>query len=228
MSEQEQSVVETAVADAQQTSDISPEAQPPPEAEAQDKTQDRNWREMRQTMEELKNRNQALETEVAQMRAPPPEPEEEIDLVDDDISTVGVTKKLIKKEATRIAQEIVRNREASTVEERLRLKYADYDAVVNKDNLEILFAAAPELVNMLKANHQDPYAQAIGAYKLMKKFGVSGEESAKFKENQAKPRSVNSVGSTSALSQANAFSRGLTPDLKKQLWNEMKEAAKKA
>ena len=228
MSQQEQSVVETAVADAQQTSDISPEAQPTPDTQAQDTTQDRNWRDMRQTMEELKNRNQALETEVAQMRTPAPEPEEEIDLVDDDISTVGITKKLIKKEATLIAQEIVRNREASTVEERMRLKYADYDAVVNKENLEHLFIAAPELVNMLKANHQDPYAQATAAYKLMKKFGVSGEESEKLKENQTKPRSVNSVGQTSALSQANAFSRGLTPDLKKQLFKEMQEAAKKA
>ena len=106
MSLQEQSVVETAVADAQQTSDISSEAQPTPEPQAQDTAQDRNWREMRQTMEELKNRNQALETEVAQMRTPPPEPEEESDLVDDDISTVGMTKKLIQKEATRIAQDI--------------------------------------------------------------------------------------------------------------------------
>ena len=81
MSQQEQSVVETAVADAQQTSDISPEAQPTPEPQTQDTTQDRNWRDMRQTMEELKNRNQALETEVAQMRTPAPEIEEESDLV---------------------------------------------------------------------------------------------------------------------------------------------------
>lgn len=227
MSEDQQTVVETAVADAQQNSeDISPEAQPPSEASAEDQTQDRNWREMRQTMEELKNRNYALETEVARMREPVPE--QEVDPTDDDISTIGVTKKLIRKEATKIAQEIVRNREAQTVEERVRLKYADYDAIVNKENLQHLFSSAPELVNMLKANHQDPYAQAVAAYKLMKKFGIAGEDSVKLKDNQTKPRSVNSVGQSSALSQANAFSRGLTPDLKKQLWNEMNEAAKKA
>jgi hypothetical protein len=231
MFEEKPTVVEEVVADAQQEEqqDISPEAQPPSKEVTEDKTQDRNWREMRRTVEELKNHNYALQAEVAKINAPAPEPEP-IDPRDDDISTIGETKKLFRqneKELEKLKEDI-RRREAQTVEERVRLKYADYDAVVNKENLERLFTAAPELVNMLKATTQDPYAQALGAYKLMKKFGVVGEETEKFKENQTKPRSVNSVGQTSALSQANAFSRGLTPDLRKQLWNEMKEAAKKA
>ncbi len=231
MSEEEKTtVVEEAVADAQpQEQDISPVAQSSSKAEAEDKTQDRNWREMRRTVEELKNHNYVLQAEVAKINAPPPEPEP-IDPRDDDISTIGETKKLFQKNERDLEKlkEDIRRREAQTVEERVRLKYADYDAVVNKENLELLFAAAPELVNMLKATNQDPYAQALGAYKLMKKFGVVGEENEKFKENQTKPRSVNSVGQTSALSQANAFSRGLTPDLRKQLFQEMQEAAKKA
>lgn len=231
MSEEQQTVVEEAVADAQQKEqqDISPEAQSSSKAQAEDKTQDRNWREMRRTVEELKNHNYALQAEVAKINAPAPEAEP-IDPRDDDISTIGETKKLFRKNEKELEKlkEDIRRREAQTVEERVRLKYADYDAVVNKENLEHLFTAAPELVNMLKATNQDPYAQALGAYKLMKKFGVVGEETDKLKENQTKPRSVNSVGQTSALSQANAFSRGLTPELRKQLWNEMQEAAKKA
>ncbi len=231
MSEEQPTVVQEAVADAQpqEEQDISPEAQPSSAAEAEDKTQDRNWREMRRTVEELKNHNYALQAEVAKINAPPPEPEP-IDPRDDDISTVGETKKLFRKNEKELEKlkEELRRREAQTVEERVRLKYADYDAVVNKENLEHLFTAAPELVNMLKATNQDPYSQALGAYKLMKKFGVVGEENEKFKENQTKPRSVNSVGQTSALSQANAFSRGLTPELRKQLFQEMQEAAKKA
>ena len=229
MAEEKPTVVEEAVDDAQQEQAISSEAQPSSEAPAEDKSQDRNWREMRRTVEELKNHNYALQAQVAKINAPPPEPDP-IDPRDDDISTIGETKKLFRKHEKKLEklEEDIKRREARTVEERVRLKYADYDAVVNKENLEHLFAAAPELVNMLKATTQDPYAQAIGAYKLMKKFGVVGEESAKLKENQTKPRSVNSVGQTSALSQANAFSRGLTPELRKQLLNEMNEAAKKA
>lgn len=231
MSEEQETVVQEAVDDAQAQQDNSQESSTIPETQevAQEDTQDRNWREMRQTMEELKRHNYALESEIARIREPSPTmQEEEINVTDEDLSTVGLTKKLIHKEATKIAQEIVRKREAQTVEERVRLKYDDYDAVVNKKNLETLFATAPELVKMLKANQDDPYEQAVAAYKLMKKFGVSQEDARKLKENQNKPRSVNSVGQTSALSQANAFSHGLTPELRQQLWNEMQEAAKKA
>ncbi len=235
MSEAESTVVEEVVADAQQEQ-ASPEAQPPAEEASKDDTQDRNWREVRQllketnqTVEELKNRNYALE-ERERQRSQPPEVEEEVDLSDDDISTVGMTKKLLRKQSEKIDQLVqeMKQREALTVEDRLRSKFSDYDAVVNKENLKSLFATAPELVKMLKASQDDPYEQAMGAYKLMKKFGVTSEDSAKLRENQTKPRSVNSVGQTSALSQANAFSRGLTPDLRKQLLQEMNEAAKKA
>ncbi|KKN33426.1 hypothetical protein LCGC14_0803930 [marine sediment metagenome] len=232
MSEEQKTVVEEVVDDAQpeQQQDTSQEVQPSSETATQDKSQDHNWREMRQSMEELKRHNYALETEITRISAAqkPKAEEEDLDGADEDISTVGQTKKLIRREASKIAREIVRQRESQTVEERLRLKYADYDEIVNKKNLETLFASAPELVKMLKAHQDDPYEQAIGAYKLMKQFGVSREDSVKLQDNQAKPRSVNSVGQTSALSQANAFSRGLTPDLRKQLYNEMKEAAKQA
>ncbi len=226
MSEETQTVVEEVVADAQQQ-ETSQEASPVSEVKA-DESQDRNWREMRNVMEELKNRNQALEAEVARMREPPPQPEPQESYTDEDISTVGMTKKLIEKRAAEIAKEVVKQREALTVEDRVRQKFPDYDAIVNKENLERLYTTAPELVKMLKANQDDPYEQAVGAYKLMKKFGTNEEDAAKLKENQEKPRSVNSVGQTSALSQANTFSRGLTPELRKQLFEEMKEAAKRA
>ena len=235
MSEEQQPVVENVVADAQQEQGISPEAQTTSEASSEDKSQDRNWREMRQILtertnevQELKSQNRALHEEREQTRSPPPP--EEIDPTDDDVSTVGQTKKLVRKQADRLdnLEKAIKKREALAVEERLRLKYADYDAVVTGENLKLLHANAPELVNMLKASHEDPYSQALGAYKLMKQFATVGDDAVKLQENQTKPRSVNSIGQTSALSQANAFSRGLTTDLKKQLWTEMKEAAKKA
>ena len=227
--EQQETVVQEAVADVQQQ-DTSQEPQGASEVKAQEDSQDRNWRETRQVIEVLKHRTDALEAENARLRAPPPLQETEEVFTDEDISTVGMTKKIVGKQAARLdrLEEDIKKREASTVEDRVRSKYADYDQVVNKDNLESLFSTAPELVNMLKANQENPYEQAVAAYKLMKKFGVSSEDAVKLKENQSKPRSVNSVGQTSALSQANAFSRGLTPDLRKQLWNEMKEAAKQA
>ncbi len=234
MLEEQTTVVEQVVDDAQP--EASPEAQLPVEEASKETSQDHNWREVRQllretnqTVGELKNRNDALE-ERERQRANPPVHDEELDLADDDISTVGITKKLLKKQQDKFDEVVqqMKQREALSVEDRLRSKFNDYDSVVNKENLESLFVTAPELVKMLKANKDEPYEQALAAYKLLKKFGVSSDDSAQLKENQTKPRSVNSVGQTSALSQANAFSRGLTPDLRKQLFQEMKEAAKRA
>lgn len=227
--QQQETVVQEAVADMQQQ-DTSQEVQVATEPKSQEDSQDRNWRETRQVIELLKNRTDALEAENARLRTPSPKQEPEEVYTDEDISTVGMTKKLLRKQEEKLEQlkEEFKRRDALTVEDRVRSKYADYDQVVSKDNLESLFSTAPELVKMLKANQDHPYDQAVAAYKLMKQFGVSSEDAAKLKENQSKPRSVNSVGQTSALSQANAFSRGLTPDLRKQLWQEMKEAAKQA
>lgn len=182
--------------------------------------QDRNWRQAREQLDELKRNNQRLEAEVNRLRTPVVQ-EEEISVADDDLSTVGITKKLIKKEAQKIASEMLQKKDAEDAEKWARIKYSDYDSVVTNDNLQRLVATAPEVARMLM-NNPDP----VGAYKILKGMGVDASESTQLKENQQKPRSMQSVGQASALSQANAFAKGLTPELKSQLWKEMQEAAK--
>jgi hypothetical protein len=55
----------------------------------------------------------------------------------------------------------------------------------------------------------------------------SAENKENLEKNMAKPRSVSSLGTQGALSQAHAFERGLTPELKKQLLQEMVSASKR-
>lgn len=183
--------------------------------------QDRNWKQAREQLEELKRHTQRLEAENAKLRQPSPPPEEEISAADEDLSTVGLTKKMIKREAQKIAQEMLQKKEADDAEKWARVKFSDYDAVVSNDNLQRLVQTAPEVARMLMAN-PDP----VAAYKLLKAMGVDAAESVQLKENQQKPRSAQAVGQASALSQANAFAKGLTPELKAQLWKEMQDAAK--
>lgn len=218
MSEEENTGVETEAAAQEQGHSESPEVK-------QESDQDRNWRAMREQMDELKRYSQRLESEVYSLKTPQQaqQQEEEISAAEDDLSTVGLTKKLAQKEAKSIVKEILTKKEAEFAEQFARLKFPDYDAVVSQENLQRLAQTAPELAKMLMSN-PDP----VGAYKLLKNFGPNAEEARKVQENQAKPRSVQSVGQTSALSQAHAFANGLTPDLKKQLWNEMKTAIKAA
>lgn len=216
MSEElETGVVETEAAAQQEGHSESP-------AVAQESDQDKNWRMMREQMDELKRYNQRLELEAERLRTPPPiKQEEEFSVADDDLSTVGTTKKLAQKEAQKMFKEMMAKKEVEFSEQLARLKYSDYDAVVNNENLQRLVNTAPELAKMLMSN-PDP----VGAYKLLKSTAGGAEEAQLVKENQSKPRSVQSVGQTSALSQAHAFARGLTPDVKKQLFSEMQEAIK--
>src|SRR3990167_2858134 len=183
-------------------------------SESNANAQEKNWRQMREQMEELKRNNQRMETELQRSRQPVAQ-EEELSVADDDLSTVGVTKKLIHKEAKKIASEMIQRKEMEDSEKWARVKYADYDSVVTNDNLQRLVQTSPELARMLMAN-PDP----VGAYKLLKSLNIDTSESAQLKENQQKPRTVGSVGQASALSQANAFAKGLTPELKSQLWKE--------
>ena len=54
------------------------------------------------------------------------------------------------------------------------------------------------------------------------------KEQKKIQQNQTKPPSVNQVRKGGPLAEANRFDRGLTPELRKQLWQEMQDARKGA
>lgn len=218
MSDQEMGVEHDAPSEAATQETEHSQQAAPKESDA-----DRNWRQMREQLEELKRYNQRLESEVLQSRErqQPKAEEEEFNYSEEDLPTVGVTKKLIQREASKIAKEMLREKEMTDAEKWARLKFSDYDAVVNKSNLEQLAQTDPELAKMIMAN-PDP----VGVYKLLKRTGVDSNEMQQLKDNQNKPRSSQSVGQASALSQANAFAKGLTPELRSQLWKEMQEAVK--
>ena len=94
----------------------------------------------------------------------------------------------------------------------------------------------PELAQSLWNLRDDPYAQGVAAYKLIKKLGIGKEEEEqgdsvekkKAIENSKKPLSVQAVSKSSAIGNAHLFENGLTKELKKQLWSEMQEAKKRA
>lgn len=195
--------------------------------------QDRNWKEARRKMQELERKSKEQEELISKLSRPLIEEDEMDRLADDDIITKSQARKLAQKMATEIAEKVIRKREADTVEERLQLKYQDFDQVVTKDSIELLKETEPELAMSL-AHMPDPYAQGVAAYKLLKKMGVQTEmpkapvEKAKAIANSQKPVSVNSVTKQSAIGNAHIFENGLTSELKASLYKEMREASKRA
>jgi hypothetical protein len=120
-----------------------------------------------------------------------------------------------------------------SVETRLKTMYPDFDKVVSADNISALNENYPELAATLRSSN-DLYNTGVSAYTLIKKLGISqssdySNEKERIQQNLAKPRSVKSISphqSDSPLTQVNAFSEGLTDELKKQLHKEMIQAMK--
>ena len=203
------------------------------ESEAQRKKRndaEYNWAEARRAMQERDRQIRELQEQVQKLSTPIVEEDDLSHLSKDDILNVEVAQKLIKKEAAKIAETVIRQREAATVEERLHMKFSDYNDVVTKENIELLKQIEPELA-MSIYHTPDPYSQAVAAYKLIKKVGIKTDnsiplEKKKAIENSQKPVSVQAVTKQSAIGNAHLFENGLTAELKQQLWREMQQAMK--
>jgi hypothetical protein len=229
---------------------VNQEVAPPTESEQQDVLQDtptvaqeplisdqeHNWREARRKMQDLERRAEEQQELISRLQNQQSQPVEEDDLAklaDDDIVTAKQARRLAENMARQVADEAIREREASTVDERLKNRFPDFDDVVTRDNIETLKSQDPELAMSLYALAQDPYAQAVAAYKLLKKQGIgdmakSQPQKAKALENSRKPVSVQSVTKSSAIGEVHKFENGLTPELRKELWKEMQQAIKSA
>jgi hypothetical protein len=153
---------------------------------------------------------------------------------DDDFIEGKHLKKEIQDLKTQIESFKVQQK-AQSDETRLKHTYNDFDKVVNKENIEKLKEIDPETAETIANSNASLYARGSAAYKRIKELGIISEDvfidqKQKANSNASKPRPVNSISpqqGDSPLSMANAFANGLTDDLKKQLWKEMQESAKR-
>lgn len=192
-----------------------------------------NWAQANRQMKELDRQNRAMQEELASLKktsAPPVE--EDYGIKDEDIVEGRHVKDL--KKQLRNLESYIKQKEVSTLDERLVLKHPDFAEVVTKENIELLKQTEPELAETLR-HTPDPYQQGVAAYKLLKKMGIGQQATIPSRENQKatansqKPVSVNAVArGNSAIGNAHLFENGLTPELKTQLWKEMQEAIKRA
>lgn len=123
-----------------------------------------------------------------------------------------------------------------TVDMRLRSQYPDIDQVLTSDNIDMLRQMDPDLAETI-GDSKDMYKKASLAYKMIKQYGIvkdkqpSSHEQLLAKKNSLKPKPLASISpqqGDSPISNVNAFANGLTADLKKQLYREMMESAKRS
>jgi hypothetical protein len=236
MTVDENTSVEEAVAqplETEQQDVLQEEPKQPQESLISD--QEHNWREARRKMQELERRAEEQQELIARLQNQTTNNQEEDDLAklsDDDIITAKQARSLAQKMAREVAEDAIRERENATAEERLKVKYPDYDDVVTKENIDLLKQQDPELAMSLYGLAHDPFNQAVAAYKMLKKTGIGDmarnqPQKAKVLENSRKPVSVQSVTKSSAIGNAAQFG-AMTPELRRQLQKEMEDSIKGA
>ena len=151
---------------------------PQASSKAQEDWQEKNWREMRRSHDELKQlaRSQAEVIEQLKQQLTPKEVDEFEDIADDDYLPVGKVKQLVEKKARAIVQaetqKILQQREQANFLDKLKKQYSDFDDIVNQETLAILEKQDPDLAETI-AGLQDPYKIGLQSYKYIKALGIA-------------------------------------------------------
>jgi hypothetical protein len=208
--------------------ETAPEQRPVEPPKQLEDMQEKNWRAARAQMADQQRHIQTLQQELELVRKvqAPKEPEEEF-LTD--------SERRLNDKIKILDQKLKHNeaKNADYVVDRLKSKYADFDDVVNPENITYLQTNNAALARALASLQGDPYEQGIAAYDVLKKTEWyqqrhTMQDKAKLDQNVKKPMSVQAVRKQGALSEANSFANGLTPELKKSLLAEMAQARKGA
>jgi hypothetical protein len=255
---QESGVIEEAAAPMAEEMGIAQEVEQAQEGEqqveeAKPSDQELNFRALREKTEQLQRENsqqkemltafQEMMLKANQPKAPEPEPEEDIlagyDL--SDVLTVEQAVELGNKIAAKTSEASVRKaieeydarKRKESIPDRIKSRYADFDAVVTEDNVKQLRAMDPEIAQAL-SQIGDEEAKAVAAYKYIKAFLPSVEQAQEaqaakqqMQQNANKPKTLGAVAADSPLAKADAFANGLTAELKRQLYAETVACAKK-
>lgn len=215
------------VAQESQSPEVDAQAE---QSEVSDK--EKNFIRLRETKEQLERENRELRKYLESQSKPQPqaqEPEDEDFGVEDDDLVEG---KVVKKLYTEIKnlRKTYEQEKLATIPDRLRSKFADFDQVVTVENVEKLKQSEPELYASITSG-KDLYAKGVSAYKTLKALGIVKEDpyvaqKEQVQKNQTRPVSTQAIKGQGALADANIFAKGLTPELRKQLQQEMAQATK--
>jgi len=233
-------VIEQEIAVPVETTESQPPASPEPK-ESETSTKEYNWRKMEQKMQELERKNQnvnARNQELSQLLEEkiksPKETSEELDQLDDeDLPSVGYSKKLAKqaaretyKEEEEKKAEEKAKREREALPGKVKKQYDDYDQVVTNENIEKLVQERAAWETTIK-NDPNPYETAyclIKQSKFYKETAENKQNQDRINSNNQKPVSSNTIGKKGPLTQANAFAT----QSKSDLWAEMQRYSKRA
>lgn len=202
------------------------------------KRQDRNWREINRAKRELENEvriQREINERLLQMTAKSaPEVDELSQVGDEDYLNKAHTRKLIEREAAKIAQQetekILKQREAANFKDRLLRQYPDFNDVVNDETLAQLEEKDPELAQTI-LDLNDPYKVCLQSYKYIKAMNIADPKSVRRARevDEKLEKNAKTIASPQAFDKrpmAQAFK--MTEEMKDELYKEMMGFAQQA
>jgi hypothetical protein len=216
----------------QQEEVVQPQDNHAPQVEQSQEVSDKekNFLRLRDTKEQLERENKELKQAMESYRKPPAQAQEDDDIkIDDDDLVEGKVVKQLYREIKNLKTSYEQER-LTTIPERLRNKFSDFDQVVTQENVEKLKHSEPELYASITSGN-DLYGKGVSAYKTLKALGIVKNDTyiaqkEQVQRNHERPVSAQAIKGQGALAEANIFAKGLTPELRKQLQREMSEAVK--
>ncbi len=198
---------------------------------------ERKAAEYQRYIESLQKQSQQQNHALAQEAYSDNDLDFDADISDDDYLDGKQLKKVTKtlkqelRQMKQQLQQVNQVNQASAAEMRLRSQYADFDAVVTKENLKTFAKIYPEEYQSIKSN-PDLYGMGKTAYTLLKRLGIADSEmemqEQRLAENKSKPRAAASVGpqiSDSPMARLGEYDRRvLTEERKAQLRKQVEEA----
>lgn len=209
-------------------------AQPKQETEGQ-----RHFKNLRDKAERAERERDELYRMLQEERSKKPAaPEEDFSFsIGDDEIAEGKHLSKVQKKISKLEQQVQYYQQQTNqiaIEAKLRAELPDIEQVISGDNLRELAEKYPAIAKTLDANNSDLYNKAVAAYTMIKNLGIGqpdpyADDKARAQRNASKPKSAAVLSpqqGDSPLTKANAFASGLTPELQKQLWQEMQQAIK--
>ncbi len=212
------------------------------ETSQKEDAQDRNWRAVREKQRELERElrmQREMNERLLQMTQPAPRQEiDELDSIsDEEFIPKGKQKKLVRKEVEPLQREIdelkkqLNHQKDAQFLDRLKVKYSDFNDIVNAETLALLEDQNPELAATI-AELKDPYKIGIQSYNYIKAMNLSSQvpQKRRLKEVEKKiaqnEKTVQTPQAFDKRPMAQAFR--MTDADKKNLYKEMMEYAGQA
>jgi len=199
------------------------------ESFATENSKEDNWRTVNSVMLEQSKMIKAQNERIAQMEKEQvktrPLPAEEVELAEDDLVSSKQVKSLVKKETEKVTHDLLEKKEMSGREANARGKFADYDEVVNYENVQRFAQKQPEIAKNLSKmlDHPHPeYDPYLLAYWSIKNFNAGGKEKKKSPEEQKLHRNLERPTRGEGISQAKSFANASKEDLLKEMEEAMR------